>query len=77
MTPLEILTDKLNAKGLEVTPEEAEGIATRSAGSVEAYLEMLAANEKDLAELIEPAPGPVSEKFSAPLAYDIKPPPGS
>ncbi|MEN9315026.1 MAG: hypothetical protein RIS35_1419, partial [Pseudomonadota bacterium] len=27
---------------------------------------------KDLAELIEPAPGPVSTKWSDPVAYDIK-----
>jgi hypothetical protein len=77
MTPLEILTAKLNAKGLDVTPAEAEGIARRSTGSVETYLEQLAANEKDLEELIEPAPGPVSDKWSAPLAYDIKPPAGT
>ena len=70
MTPIEILTEKLNTKGLEVT--EAEAIAVRSAGSVDAYLTMLAAHEKDLAELIEPAPGPVSTKWSDPVAYDIK-----
>ena len=44
----------------------------RSAGSVGGYLEMLAGHEKDLAELIEPAPGPVSTKWSDPVAYDIK-----
>lgn len=72
MSPLEILTAKLNAKGLEVTEAEAEAIAVRSAGSVEGYLTMLAGHEKDLAELIEPAPGPVSTKWSDPVAYDIK-----
>lgn len=70
MTPIEILTEKLNTKGLEVT--EAEAIAVRSAGSVDAYLTMLAGHDKDLAELIEPAPGPVSTKWSDPVAYDIK-----
>lgn len=76
MTPLETLTAKLNAKGLDVTPLEAEAIAQRTTGSVETYLEMLAANEKDLEDLIEPPPGPVSDKFSEPLAYDVKPPAG-
>ena len=33
MSPLEILTAKLNAKGLDVTAAEAEAIAVRSAGS--------------------------------------------
>lgn len=33
---------------------------------------LLAGHEKDLAELIEPAPGPVSTKWSDPVAYDIK-----
>jgi len=72
MSPLEILTVKLNAKGLEVTPADAEAIAVRSAGSVGGYLVFLAACDKDLAELIEPAPGPVSTKWSDPVAYDIK-----
>lgn len=73
MKPIEQLIAKLEARGLEVTASEAEVIAVRSAGSVEDYLERLAANEKDLAGLIEPPPGPVSEKFSDPVAYDIKP----
>lgn len=72
MSPIETLTEKLNAKGLEVTPAEAEAIAVRCAGSVDGYLAMLAGHEKDLAELIEPAPGPVSTKWSDPVAYDIK-----
>jgi hypothetical protein len=76
MSPLDTLTEILNKRGLEVTPDEAEQIAVRNAGSVEAYLEILARNEKDLAEVIEPPPGPVSEKWSAPLAYDIVPPEG-
>jgi hypothetical protein len=76
MTPIEKLTAILNARGLDVTPSQAKGIAVRSAGSVEAYLEMLAQNDKDLAKLIEPPPGPVSEKFSAPLAYTVNPPTG-
>ena len=33
MTPIEILTEKLNAKGLEVTEAEAEAIAVRCAGT--------------------------------------------
>jgi len=70
MSPLEILTEKLNAKGLEVTGAEAEAIAVRSAGSVDAYLTMLAGHEKDLAELIEPPPGPVP-----PLLEPVRPPP--
>ena len=77
MTPIEILTEKLNAKGLEVTEAEAEAIAVRCPGPIEGYLEILAQNEKDLAELIEPEPGPVSTKWSDPVAYDIKPPAGS
>ena len=72
MSPLETLVVKLKASGLEVTPAEAEAIAVRCAGSVDAYLTMLAGHEKDLAELIEPAPGPVSTKWSDPVAYDIK-----
>ena len=39
MSPLEILTEKLNAKGLDVTAAEAEAIAVRSAGSVGGYLD--------------------------------------
>jgi len=72
MSPLEILTAKLNAKGLDVTAAERTAMASASAGSVDAYLTMLAGHEKDLAELIEPAPGPVSTKWSDPVAYDIK-----
>ena len=72
MSPLETLVVKLNAKGLDVTPAEAEAIAVRSAGSVDGYLTMLAGHEKDLAELIEPTPSPVSTKWSDPVAYDIK-----
>lgn len=72
MSPLETLVVKLKARGLEVTPAEAEAIAVRSSGSIEAYLVRLEQNERDLAELIEPAPGPVSTKWSDPVAYDIK-----
>jgi hypothetical protein len=72
MSPLETLVVKLKASGLEVTPAEAEAIAVHCSGSVDAYLTMLAGHEKDLAELIEPAPGPVSTKWSDPVAYDIK-----
>ena len=72
MSPIEILTAKLNAKGLDVTPAEPEAIAVHCSGSVEDYLVFLAACDKDLAELIEPAPGPVSTKWSDPVAYDIK-----
>jgi hypothetical protein len=72
MSPLETLVVKLKASGLEVTPAEAEAIAVHCSGSVEDYLVFLAACDKDLAELIEPAPGPVSTKWSDPVAYDIK-----
>lgn len=76
MTPLEKLTQILNDRGLGVTPDEAEAMAVRLAGSVEGYLETLAQNDKDLETVIEPPPGPVSEKFSDPLAYTVIPPAG-
>jgi hypothetical protein len=73
MTPLEFIKADLEASGLEVTEAEAEAIAIRSSGSIDAYADFIRSTKKDLAELIEPAPGPVSTKWSDPVAYDIKP----
>lgn len=71
---LEKLTQRLRARGLEVSPAEAEKIALHNAGSVREYLELLDENDRALERIIEPRPGPVSGKFSDPLAYTVHPP---
>lgn len=73
-TPLARLVAVLAARSITVTPEQAEAMAVRLAGGVDAYLDQLAANDKAAAEYIPAAPGEVSEKFTAPLAYTLESP---
>ena len=76
MTEIETLLAKLADRGLDVTADQAEAMAIRLAGSVTAYLAELAQND-EAAEAYTPAAGEASEKFSAPLAYDLESPTAS
>ena len=74
MTPIQEVIADLEASGFtDMTPERAERIAVQAKGSVEAYVDFIRQCKSELENVIEPAPGPVSSKWSDPLAYDIVP----
>lgn len=76
MSPIDTLLQKLAARGITVTAEQAEAMAIRLAGSVEAYLGQLAENDRAAAEY-EPLDGPVPDKFSEPVSYELEDPAAS
>lgn len=78
-TPLEEVARRLREdSGLDISLAEAEAIAVRSKGSVEAYLEWQKQTSAELEEVIESDDtklDPASEpKFTDELVYDIEKP---
>jgi len=73
MDPLEQLVEQLRNRGFIVTPEQAEAMAIRLAGSVEAYLEDMKQAAQEAADYV-PLEGEASDKFSEPLGYDLEAP---
>lgn len=76
MTAIEQLQAALQARHITVTDEQAEAMAVRIAGSVDAYLAQLAAND-EAAESYTPLSGEAPAKFAEPLAYDLEAPEAS
>lgn len=77
MTELEELTNTLRARGFDVTPEQAESMALRIAGTVPAYLAQLRENERDAASYRAPTGPAPSSKFSDPLSWSLESPAAS
>lgn len=78
-TPLEEVARRLREdSGLEVTLQEAEDIAVRARGSVEAYLEWQKKTSADLENVIESDDSRLDpsheDKFTDELVYDVEPP---
>jgi hypothetical protein len=78
-TPLEEVARRLRQdSGLEVTLQEAEDIAVRSKGSVEAYLEWQKKTSAELDQVIESDDSQLDpsheDKFTDELVYDIEQP---
>lgn len=70
------LVEMLAESGTKATREQAERMAIRIAGSVDAYI---AEKERWRAELkdykpLDPPPGGIPSKFSDPLSYTIEHP---
>lgn len=78
MTDTDTLLAKLRDRGLDVTAEQAEAMAIRLAGSVQAYLAELERNDDDAASYRPLPPGEDSGapegKFSEPVAYTVESP---
>lgn len=72
---LDKLMAMLTEDGFTVTREQAERMAVRVAGSVDAYIADLERTRAQLKDY-KPLDGEPSDKFSAPLAYDVEPPTG-
>lgn len=73
MTQIERLVAVLADRSIEVTPEQAEAMAVRLAGSVDAYLATLEANEQ-AAKSYRPLEGEAADKFSEPVDYYLESP---
>lgn len=76
MNTLDTLVAKLKARGTDVTPEQAEAMAVRLEGSVDAYLARLAANDAAVDDY-RPLAGEPSDKFSQDMGYELEDPTAS
>lgn len=70
------LVDKLKARGLDVDRVQAEAMAVRLSGSVDAYLAELARNDEAAANYkpLDVPADQVPEKFKDGLSYSIEKP---
>lgn len=71
---LDKLVAMLAESGTDATREQAERLAQRVSGSVEAHIAMIERRRAELADY-KPLKGEASDKFSAPLSYEVEPPP--
>lgn len=76
MDKLDQLVAKLAARGIDVTPDQAEAMALRLEGSVEAYLAAMDEHSRAVADY-RPLDGEASDKFSQNMGYDLEDPAAS
>jgi hypothetical protein len=76
MDELDLLLEKLQARGLTLSRDQAQAMAVRLAGSVTAYLAELQANDRAATDYQAPTTpaDQVPEKFKDDLAYTVEKP---